>query len=99
MRDRGVPFVDVRAHGDYADGHTPGAVNLSLVFDLSKEALGKVVGPDDEVAFYRHTKYCDYSAYASAKAVIWGYKKVYRFAGGFPAWQDAGYPVEPAVGN
>ena len=72
----------------------PGAVNLSLVFDLSKEALAKVAGPDDEVAFYCHTKYCDYSAYASAKAVLWGYKHVYRFAGGFPAWKNAGYPIE-----
>jgi 3-mercaptopyruvate sulfurtransferase SseA len=26
--------------------------------------------------------------------VLWGYKKVYRFAGGFPAWKNAGYPIE-----
>jgi TolB-like protein/DNA-binding winged helix-turn-helix (wHTH) protein/rhodanese-related sulfurtransferase len=94
LRDRGVPFVDVRAHPDYAKGHVPGAVNLSLVFDLSKEALMKVADLDDEIAFYCHTKYCDYSAYASAKAVVWGYKRVYRFAGGFPEWLNAGYPVE-----
>jgi TolB-like protein/DNA-binding winged helix-turn-helix (wHTH) protein/rhodanese-related sulfurtransferase len=94
LRDRGVPFVDVRAHADFANGHVPGAVNLSLVVDLSREELAKVAGPDDEIAFYCHTKYCEYSAYASAKAILWGYKRVYRFAGGFPAWKDAGYPVE-----
>ncbi len=94
LRDRGVPFVDVRAQPDYALGHVPGSVNLSLVFDLSKEALAKVADPDEEIAFYCHTKYCDYSAYASAKAVLWGYTKVYRFAGGFPAWKNAGYPIE-----
>ena len=94
IRERGVPFIDVRAHGDYAKGHIPGAVNLSLVVDLSRETLAKVVGPDDEVVFYCHTKYCSYSARASAKAVVWGYKHVYRFAGGFPEWKFAGYPVE-----
>ena len=94
LLERGVPFVDVRAHVDYENGHVPGAVNLSLVFDLTKEALAEVVTPDDEVVFYCHTKYCEYSAYASAKALVWGYGKVYRFAGGFPAWKNAGYPIE-----
>ena len=31
---------------------------------------------------------------SGAKAVSWGYKKVHYFAGGFPAWKEAGYPVE-----
>ena len=94
LRDRGVPFVDARAPLDYANGHVPGAVNLSLVTAMSKEALAKVAGHEDEIAFYCHTKYCSVSAYASAKAVVWGYKRVYRFAGGFPEWKDAGYPIE-----
>jgi 3-mercaptopyruvate sulfurtransferase SseA len=25
--------------------------------------------------------------------VIWGYEKVYYFAGGFPEWEEAGYPI------
>ncbi len=94
LLDRGVRFVDVRAHVDYENGHVPGAINLSLVFDLKQDALAKVASPDDEVVFYCHTKYCEYSAYAAAKAVVWGYKRVYRFAGGFPAWKNAGYPIE-----
>jgi TolB-like protein/class 3 adenylate cyclase/rhodanese-related sulfurtransferase/Flp pilus assembly protein TadD len=93
---RGVPFIDVRAPLDYKNGHIPGAVNLSLVTDLSKETLAKVVGKDTEVTFYCHGKHCPYSAYASAKAVAWGYKRIFYFAGGFPEWQDAGYPIEPA---
>jgi TolB-like protein/rhodanese-related sulfurtransferase/Flp pilus assembly protein TadD len=94
LRDSGVPFVDVRAAPDYALGHVPGAVNLSLVFALDRESLGKVAAPDAPVVFYCHTKYCDYSAFASAKAVAWGYSRVYRFSGGFPEWKNAGYPVE-----
>jgi adenylate cyclase len=94
LRERGVPFVDVRAPADYDNGHVPGAINLSLVTDLSKENLARVVSTDAEVTFYCHGKHCPYSAYASAKAVAWGYKRIFYFAGGFPEWQDAGYPLE-----
>ena len=88
LRDQGIPFVDVRAHVDYANGHVPGSANLSLVVDLSKEELAKVAGPDDEVAFYCHSKYCSYSALASAKAVVWGYKRVYRFRRRLPRVEE-----------
>jgi adenylate cyclase len=94
--DRGVRFVDVRAHGGYSQGHVPGAINLSLVFDLSKDALMKVARPQDQIVFYCDSKYCEYSAIAAAKAVLWGYTRVYRIAGGVPAWKDANCPMEVA---
>jgi TolB-like protein/class 3 adenylate cyclase/rhodanese-related sulfurtransferase len=94
LHDRGVAFVDVRAAIDFAGGHVPGAINLDLWIDLANDSLSKVVGKDDEVMFGCHGKYCPYSAYASAKALMWGFTRVYYFAGGFPAWQDAGYKVE-----
>lgn len=94
LHDRGVVFVDVRPHLDFAAGHAPGAVNLSLSIDLDKDALAAVAAPDEEVVFSCHGKYCPVSAYASAKAVKWGWTRAYYFAGGFPAWQDAGYAVE-----
>ena len=43
-----------------------------------------MVSPDDEVVFYCHGKYCPVSAYSSAKAIVWGWKRVYYFADGFP---------------
>lgn len=92
---RGVPFIDVRAPLDYKNGHIPKAINLSLVTDLSRQTLAKVADKDAEVAFYCHGKHCPYSAYASAKAVAWGYTHIFYFAGGFPEWLDAGYPVDP----
>ena len=96
MHDRGVAFVDVRAASDFDAGFVPGAINLDLWIDLSNDSLSKVVGRDDKVVFSCHGKYCPYSAYASAKALLWGFTRVYYFAGGFPAWQEAGYPVETA---
>jgi TolB-like protein/DNA-binding winged helix-turn-helix (wHTH) protein/rhodanese-related sulfurtransferase/Flp pilus assembly protein TadD len=97
LYDRGVPFIDVRTHVGYANGHVPRAINLSLVFNLSREQLMKVAGPNDEVVFYCHSKYCEYSALAAAKAIAWGYTRVYRLTGGFPAWKDADCPVEVAA--
>lgn len=92
--DRGVKFVDTRSHLEYLRSHVPGALGVSLSTELTKEALAKVVRPDEEVVFYCHGKYCSVSPYAVAKAVAWGWIRVYYFADGFPGWQDAGYPVE-----
>jgi tetratricopeptide (TPR) repeat protein/rhodanese-related sulfurtransferase len=99
LRERGVTFIDVRAPLDFARGHVPGAINICVMTDLTRETLSEVVGKDEEVAFSCHGKYCGDSAYASAKAVLWGFTRVYYFAGGFPAWEDAGYPVEVSPQN
>ncbi|AWI59969.1 rhodanese-like domain-containing protein [Sinorhizobium fredii] len=90
---RGVAFVDVRAPLNYDNGHLPKAINLSLITGLSKESLAKVAGKEDEVAFYSHGKNGPYAAYASAKAIGWGYTHIYYFAGGFLEWDDEGYPL------
>ncbi len=34
------------------------------------------------------------ASWEAAKAVIWGYRKVYHFDGGAKAWKEAGYHVE-----
>ena len=95
MLEAGAILVDVRPALDFErNGHIPGSVSLSLPVALSRDSLGKIAGPDDAVIFSCHGKYCPYSAYAGAKALLWGYKRVYRFAGGFPTWQAAGRPVE-----
>lgn len=90
---RGVLFIDVRAPLNYDNGHLPKAVNLSLVTELSDESLARVAGKDDEVAFYGQGNHSVYSAYASAKAIAWGYTRVYYFVGGFLDWDDEGHPI------
>ena len=94
LHDRGVKFVDVRAAKGFVAGHTPGAFNLDVATELSRDSLSRIVGKDEEFVLSCHGKTCGDSAYASAKALIWGFKRVYYFAGGFPAWEEAGYPVE-----
>jgi len=94
LHDRGVKFVDVRAAKGFASGHVPRAFNLDAATELSRESLSRIVGKDEEFVLSCHGKTCTDSTYASAKAVIWGFKRVYYFSAGFPAWQEAGYPVE-----
>ena len=95
LHDSGaVTFVDVRATVDYGWGHIPNAINLSVVSELSKASLSAVADFDDEIVFYCHGKHCPYSAFASAKALAWGFTHIYYFAGGFPAWDEAGYAVD-----
>ncbi len=92
--DKGIPFVDVRSNKDWEAGRIPGATHIELKKVLSPETLGKEVGKDQEVVFYCNGPKCMRSSKATAKAVEWGYQKVYYFRGGFPAWKGAGYPVE-----
>jgi adenylate cyclase len=94
LHDRGVKFVDVRPAKPYVSGHVPGAFNLDVTTELTRDSLSRIVGKNEEFVLSCHGKTCPDSAYASAKAVMWGFKRVYYFSAGFPAWQEAGYPVE-----
>ncbi len=94
MLEAGAILVDVRPATDFESGHIPGSVSLSAPVVLSSDSLGEVARPDGPVIFSCFGKHCPYSAYAAAKARLWGYERVYRFAGGFPTWQAEGRPVE-----
>jgi len=94
LHDRRVKFVDVRPAKPFASSHVPGAFNLDVATELSRDSLSRIVSKNEELVLSCHGKTCPDSAYASAKALIWGFKRVYYFAAGFPAWEEAGYPVE-----
>lgn len=92
--DRGVKVVDVRDAGNYHRGRIPNAINIDLNLDFAEENLAQVVAKDEEFIVHCWGKYCPYSAIAAAKAVRWGYTRVYRLADGVPGWEGAGYPIE-----
>ena len=93
--DRGVAFVDVRTKKLWEDGHVPGAAFLNLFGAFNKDNLLKVVAKDQEVVIYCDGPGCKRSSKGCAKAVSWGFEKVYYFRGGFPAWRAAGFPTDP----
>jgi TolB-like protein/class 3 adenylate cyclase/rhodanese-related sulfurtransferase len=94
LHDRGVVFVDVLPSAKYRYSHIAGAANLYLGTDLTEDNLSRLVGKDDEVVFYCSGEGCYLSPSACAKALTWGYTRVYYFAGGLPAWKAAGFPVD-----
>ncbi len=94
MFDKGTLFVDVRKDKDFNAGRIPGAEHIELKKVLSEATLGKVAKKGQAVVIYCNGPKCMRSSKASAKAVGWGFKKVYYFRDGFPAWKSAGYPTE-----
>lgn len=93
LHERGVRFIDVRSERNWKDGHILGAVHIYL-YDLTELELSKIVSRNTEVVFYCGGADCGLSPQACAKAIIWGYKKVYHFSDGMPGWRRAGYAVE-----
>jgi rhodanese-related sulfurtransferase len=92
-------FVDPRKPGQFEAGRIPGAINIE--YDpgtpnqqLTADSLAAEVGKDEAVVFYCNAAGCDRSSWGAALAVEWGWKDVYYFRDGFPAWSKAGYPVE-----
>ena len=92
--DDGVLFVDVRKDKDWAAGRIPDAEHLDVKSKYTEESLGQHAKKDDSVVLYCNGASCMRSSNASKKAVEWGYKNVYYFRLGFPAWKAAGYPAE-----
>jgi rhodanese-related sulfurtransferase len=92
--DQEAVFVDLRKENMWNSGRIPGAIWLEFKTDFSQSALEAEIGKDESVVFYCSGVRCPRSAKASEKALGWGYEQVYYFRGGFPAWKNAGYPVE-----
>ncbi|MBA4783118.1 MAG: rhodanese-like domain-containing protein [Rhizobiales bacterium] len=92
--EAGVVFVDVRKDGDWEAGRVPGAYHLELKSAYNEGGLSGVVAKDAKVVIYCNGDSCMRSSEACAQAVGWGFKNVYYFRDGFPAWASAGYPVE-----
>ena len=93
--DRGVPFVDVRTKDLWEKSHIPKAHFLELFSAFNEANLLKVAAKDQEVVVHCDGPGCKRSSKACAKAVSWGFKNVYYFRGGLPAWRAAGFPTDP----
>lgn len=99
LHDRGVVFIDTSHPDARQENQIPGAVHLtyfrftdSTQARFTEETLIAVVDKTVEIVVYCDD--CYNRVWEAAKAVNWGYQKVYFFRGGAQAWKDAGYPVE-----
>ncbi|HUE46855.1 MAG TPA: tetratricopeptide repeat protein [Aestuariivirgaceae bacterium] len=94
LHDRGVPFVDVRPLGMFEVGCIPGGIHLDFVSTFNQDSLLAVADKGSEIVIYCGGPRCLLSSRATAAAVSWGFRRLYYFRDGFPAWRSAGYPVE-----
>ena len=113
LHDRRVTFVDARSEQiRNNDGWIPRSVSLPESRSktpnnrrLTEKTLMNTLDKSDEAVFYGVVGGAgEDSAFASAKALNWGYQNVFYFAGefvpdavdygGFQGWKVAGYPVE-----
>jgi TolB-like protein/class 3 adenylate cyclase len=102
LHDRGVTFVDARLEQlRNKEGLIPRSVSLPVPRSntpntrrLTEKALMNILDKTDEVVFYSGAQASgEESAFASAKALNWGYQNVFYFWR-FLDWKEAGYPVE-----
>ena len=88
-----VTVLDVRPSEEYASGHVPGAVNVSLK-DL--EQWLKKLPHDQEIVAYCRGPHCVLAFEAVAKLREKGFQ-ARRMEDGFPEWREAGLPVEKSI--
>lgn len=92
LHERGVPFVETEPRRFQL--HIPGAHLLNYVSgEFNERRLSQIVDMNSEVVISGWHE-DNYSAYACAAAVFWGFRKVYCFPEGSEGWQLAGYPIE-----
>ena len=88
-----VTVLDVRPSEEYASGHVPGAVNVSL---KGLEQWLKKLPHDQEIVAYCRGPHCVLAFEAVAKLREKGFQ-ARRMEDGFPEWREAGLPVEKSI--
>lgn len=104
LQDGGAVVVDTRVAAEYADKHIKGAINVLYKETHPKESK---VSPDDKfdlsklpadkakpMVFHCNGSPCWKGYKGAAAAIKAGYKNVYWFRDGMPAWEAAKLPTE-----
>ena len=92
--DQEAAFVDLRKENVWNSGRVPGAIWMDFKKAFNQKTLEAEVDKDEKLVFYCSGVRCPRSSKAATKAIAWGYSDVYYFREGFPAWKNAGFPVE-----
>jgi rhodanese-related sulfurtransferase len=87
-------ILDARGHGEYEEGHLPGAV--SLPYDEFMNHYAEVIDKvpmDSPIVCYCRSVTCDLSDQLARELRLMGYEKVVLYRGGWDEWTEAGYPT------
>ncbi len=88
-------FIDAREDWEYAEGHIAGAIHLPYEQAITDPALLERVDPGDKpIIVYCGGGSCEISINVAWELLGVGKTHIAVYMGGFPEWQQAGYPVE-----
>jgi rhodanese-related sulfurtransferase len=91
----GALFVDTRAEDDYFEGHVKGAVLLpEKEMEERFPAVEPLLEPDGLLILYCHGPECHMAEKVAGFLIQLGFKRLMIMTAGFPAWEQAGFPVE-----
>jgi rhodanese-related sulfurtransferase len=88
-------ILDAREPERYQEGHIPGSLNFSAL-ELDKFAplvMPQLRDKDQEIIAYCNGGDCTLSLELAKTLIDQGFTKVEVFEDGWPAWKNAGYPV------
>jgi rhodanese-related sulfurtransferase len=89
-----VVIIDNRTKADFDSGHIEGAVNIvDTSMTVESSFAGVVKSKAAPVLFYCNGIKCGRAAKATARAVGWGYSRVYYYALGIPDWKANQFPL------
>ncbi len=94
--DSSAVFVDSRSAWAYEEGHIPGALSLPLeeFDDLAGSRLGDTPIYKEIITYCSGTECQSSLSLAKNLAKDMGFMRTRAFFQGWPAWVEAGYPVE-----
>ena len=95
MFDRGAMFIDTRTPDEFATGHIRGAQLLYYTHvETEWNRVFADVDFDQPIVCYCSGGGCNSSLIVADFLEKQGFGKVFVFEGGWPAWSEAGYPLE-----
>lgn len=89
MAEGSVTVLDLRPADEYAVGHVPGAINVTLT---ELEQVLPALAPDTEIVAYCRGPYCVYSHQAVTTLRKRGLN-ARRMEGGLPEWREEGRAI------
>ncbi len=95
-------FIDARPADEYALGHVPGALNLSLAMTKDAARVQDVLQWLDTsrpIVIYCRGGLCSEAKDVGRLLSNARFSQILIFADGFPGWQDAGYMIETGPGQ
>jgi rhodanese-related sulfurtransferase len=87
-------IFDNRVAPDYQAGHIEGAIGLTDTDVTEENILSKhIKTKETPILFYCNGMKCGRAANTVNKAVSWGYKNIYYYAGGMEDWKNRNLPI------